>query len=217
MALFKLSSELIFPPVGFSEPDGLLAYGGDLSPDRLLLAYRSGIFPWFSKDEPVLWWSPDPRFVLYPNKLKVSHSMSKILEKGIFRVSTNQCFAEVMAQCAEIKRKDQHGTWITDEMITAYTQLHKLGFAQSVEVWQNDELVGGLYGIKIGACFFGESMFSKVSNASKAGFITFVRQQAAEGLQLVDCQVHTSHLESLGAEMVPRKQFLEQINALLDV
>jgi leucyl/phenylalanyl-tRNA--protein transferase len=209
MAVFRLNKQLIFPPVQLSEPDGLLAVGGDLSIDRLLLAYRSGIFPWYD-EPPILWWSPDPRFVLFPDELKVSASMKQVLRKQIFRISFNEDFAGVIARCSSIPREGQTGTWITPEMQAAYIRLHKAGYAMSVECWQEEVLVGGLYGVKTGAFFFGESMFADVSNASKAAFITFVQTYAHE-LKMIDCQVHTTHLASLGAGFITREEFLEII------
>lgn len=211
LLLHKIDAKkLFFPPVEEALEDGLLAFGGDLSTDRLLLAYKSGIFPWYSADEPILWWSPNPRFVLFPEKLKISDSMKSILKKKPFQITYNQAFESVILACANTLRKDQEGTWITDEIKNAYLKLHQMQIVQSVEVWQNSILVGGLYGLRIGNCFFGESMFSLVSNASKAGFITFVKDNT--DLKLIDCQVHTNHLESLGAEMIPRNEFLRLIN-----
>lgn len=191
-----------------SEVDGLLAYGGDLEPSRLLLAYRSGIFPWYSENDPILWWCPTSRFVLYPGKLKASDTMRQLLKKQVFNISFNQNFKAVIENCSSKSRPGQNGTWINQAMIDAYCKLYEIGVAKSVEVWSGGELVGGLYGIALGKCFFGESMFSKVSNASKAGFITFVQHFASKGLELVDCQLHTPHLESLGAEMLRRDVFL---------
>lgn len=202
--------KLFFPPVEEAFEDGLLAFGGDLSPERLLLAYKSGIFPWYNSDEPILWWSPNPRFVLFPEKLKVSDSMRSVLKKNTFQVTYNQAFEKVVEACATVARNDQEGTWIVNDVKQAYLTLHELKIAMSIEVWQNDSLVGGLYGLKIGNCFFGESMFSHVSNASKAGFITFIKNNP--DLKLIDCQVYTNHLESLGAEMIPRQEFLRLIN-----
>lgn len=204
-----LSNELIFPDIANASKDGLLAIGGDLSVERLLLAYKNGIFPWFNNEEPILWWSPDPRFVLFPKKLKVSKSMKQVLRKQVFNVTVNSAFEAVIQECAQAKRKDQPGTWITQSMINAYIDLHHQGFAKSVEVWQNDKLVGGLYGVDLGnGVFCGESMFSKVSNASKAGFITFIQNNT---YRLIDCQLHTNHLESLGAEEIKRDAFLEYL------
>ncbi len=207
MPLFALDRELVFPPPELAEPDGLLAIGGDLSIERLLLAYRSGIFPWY-EGEDILWWSPEPRFVLFPENLKVSKSMQQLIKKQAFEFTVNKDFEHVIENCKAIGRKGQDGTWITEEMKDAYTRLHTLGHAHSAEVWQGGELVGGLYGIKMGRLFFGESMFSKISNASKYAFIKYILQLKTEGLVMVDCQVYTAHLESLGASMIPRKNFL---------
>jgi len=213
--IFSLTQHLKFPPVHLAEPDGLLATGGDLSTARLILAYRSGIFPWYSKP-PVLWWSPDPRFVLFPDELKVSASMRQLLKKQVFRITVNQNFEAVIGHCRYTYRPGQDGTWITDPMQEAYIQLHREGFALSVECWLDDQLVGGLYGVKMGNVFFGESMFSHVSNASKAAFITFVQSAQAEGLALVDCQVYTDHLASLGARFISRASFLNLLETYLD-
>ncbi len=205
-----LTQNIEFPNVSESSKDGLLAVGGDLSIERLLLAYKTGIFPWFENDEPILWWSPDPRFVLFPEKLKVSKSMKQILRKSSFTVTINKDFKEVIYQCSKIKRTRQTETWITNNMIEAYTELHKQGYAKSVEVWENDELVAGFYGIDLGDIFCGESMFTKMSNASKIGLITFLQKS---NYKLIDCQVYTQHLESLGAEDIPRVKFLEYLNS----
>jgi len=194
--------------------DGLLAMGGDLRTDRLLLAYRKGIFPWFDGDMP-LWWCPDPRFILLPQEIKVSKSMQQLLKRRTFDYTVNKAFAQVIGHCKNKQRKGQDGTWITNEVEAAYIQLHKLGFAHSAEVWQNGTLVGGLYGIRMGQVFFGESMFALVSNASKYAFISFTRQLQAEGVQLIDCQVYTEHLESLGAKMIDRKDFIAALNVLI--
>lgn len=199
---------LDFPPTSQTDATGILAIGGDLSSERLKKAYRHGIFPWFNEDEPIMWWCPDPRFVLFPQDLKVSKSMRKVLRDKIFTVTYNQDFESVMRNCGAINRAGQSGTWINEEMIEAYAQLHKEGLALSVEVWQENELVGGLYGIDLGNIFCGESMFSKVSNASKAGFITLV-QEKLQNYKLIDCQVYTEHLESLGAIEIDREKFLE--------
>lgn len=205
-----LNTIIEFPNVNEATEDGLLAIGGDLKPERLILAYKSGIFPWFIEDEPILWWSPDPRFVLFPEKLKVSKSMKQILRNNEFEVTTNKAFSKVIKECSKAKRDVQAGTWISQRMIDAYTQLHKLGFAKSVEVWLDGKLVGGLYGVDLGNnVFCGESMFSKVSNASKVAFITFIQNTS---YKLIDCQVYTNHLESLGAEDISRNEFLNLIN-----
>ncbi|AWO00536.1 leucyl/phenylalanyl-tRNA--protein transferase [Chitinophaga alhagiae] len=210
MPLFYIpEDELVFPPLSGAEPDGLLAIGGDLSTERLLLAYRSGIFPWYSR-KPILWWAPDPRFVLFPKELRVSHSMRQVLRKGQFQISVNTDFESVINQCRAIPRSGQDGTWITKDMMEAYLRLHKAGYALSVECRQQGALVGGLYGVKLGRCFFGESMFSKVSNASKAAFITFVEQYRQE-LEIIDCQVHTHHLASLGARFISRVSFVDMV------
>ena len=197
-----------FPPVETAErePDGLLALGGDLQPQRLLTAYRSGIFPWYSAGQPLLWWSPDPRTVLFPERLKISRSLRKSLRNKPFQVTFDHAFDAVVDACAA-PRPGENGTWITPEMASAYGRLHRLGHAHSVEVWRDRKLVGGLYGIAIGRVFFGESMFSRVPDASKVGFVHLVRQLLARGYALVDCQVHTAHLVSLGAEEIPRRDF----------
>ncbi|NCI50399.1 leucyl/phenylalanyl-tRNA--protein transferase [Sediminibacterium roseum] len=212
MSLQILPPTLWFPPVEDALEDGLLAMGGDVSTERLILAYRSGIFPWYDGDTP-LWWSPDPRFVLFPAKLKVSKSMEVILRKNTFRFTSNTAFAQVLRSCKELQRSGQDGTWITDELESSINQLHKLGIAHSAEAWIGDELVGGLYGMRMGRLFFGESMFSKVSNASKFAFINYTRQLLNEKVVLIDCQVYTQHLESLGAEMIPRKEFMQTLKA----
>jgi leucyl/phenylalanyl-tRNA--protein transferase len=204
--IFRLDERLIFPEPKLAEPDGLLAVGGDLSAQRLLLAYQHGIFPWYSDDNtPILWYAPHERFVLYPNELHVSKSMRQVLRSGMFSVTKNQAFGQVIAACSVVPRHDQDGTWITDDMQQAYINLHELGHAHSYEVWQNEELVGGLYGVDVGKVFCGESMFSKVSNASKTALITLCQSGA---YHLIDCQVHTEHLESLGARFIDREAYL---------
>lgn len=204
-----LNSNIEFPDVSKASKDGLLAIGGDLSPERLLFAYQNGIFPWYDSDQPILWWSPDPRFVLFPEDLKISKSMKQILRKNEFEVTFNKAFSEVIKNCAVQKRIGQESTWITDEMISAYQKLFELGYAKSVEVWLNKELVGGLYGIDIGnKVFCGESMFTKRSNASKVGFIALVQ---TSNYKLIDCQIYTNHLESLGAKDIPRSEFLKHL------
>lgn len=206
--MYFLSRELFFPSVNHASPEGIVAIGGDLSPERLLLAYRSGIFPWFEDDEPILWWSPPERMVLFFEDLKISKSMRNILNRNTFKITFNTSFKEVITNCRTIKRDGQPGTWITDEMVEAYCRLHELGYAKSVEVWQNDKLVGGLYGIDLGHIFCGESMFSKVSNASKIAFIALAKKLEKENYKLLDCQVHNDHLESLGATEILREDFL---------
>ncbi|KOY85272.1 leucyl/phenylalanyl-tRNA--protein transferase [bacterium 336/3] len=215
MSYYFLGDELYFPPVTRASSEGVVAIGGDLSEERLLLAYQSGIFPWFSDGEPIIWWSPDPRFVLYPQNVKVSKSMQQLFRKNTFEVTFDKSFEQVILNCKKIKREGQNGTWITDDMVAAYCSLHQKGFAHSVEVWQSGVLVGGLYGLSLGDSFFGESMFAKVSNASKYGFIALVNALEKKGFNLVDCQVHTEHLESLGAEYIPRKKFLESLKKSL--
>jgi leucyl/phenylalanyl-tRNA--protein transferase len=215
MSYYFLDEQLYFPPVSRASSEGIVAIGGDLSEERLLLAYQSGIFPWFSEGEPIIWWSPDPRFVLYPSQIKVSKSMQQLFRKQVFEVTFDKDFEQVILNCKEIKRKGQRGTWITDEMVEAYCRLHRKGFAHSVEVWQEHTLVGGLYGLSLGNCFFGESMFAKVSNASKYGFITLTKRLEQKGFSFIDCQVHTEHLESLGATFISRKNFLHQLQEAL--
>ena len=210
MSIFILDEKLIFPPVESAGPDGLLAIGGDLSEKRLLLAYRSGIFPWY-EGEDIIWWSPDPRFILLPEELKVSKSMKSLLRKGFFEFRTDTAFEEVVYSCRTIPRNNQFGTWITEDINKAYNGLYRHGYAHSAEAWTEGKLAGGLYGVRIGKIFFGESMFSKISNASKFAFINYLYQLQSEGVRLVDCQVYTKHLESLGAKMISRKEFIEMI------
>ncbi len=209
MPIYRLSNDLVFPEPSLSEEDGLLAIYGDLAPERLLLAYSQGIFPWFSNEEPMLWWSPDPRFIVYPKDIRISHSMKKILKKNTYAVSFNTCFRDVIANCSNVRKNI--GTWITDEMMEAYCKLHELGFAHSVEVFYGNKLVGGLYGVSIGKCFFGESMFSTMDNASKVAFITLSKILEEKEFNLIDCQVHTNHLESLGGIYISRVDFLELV------
>ena len=215
MPLFALDNEIIFPPVHLAEPDGLLAVGGDLSTERLLVAYRQGIFPWYEAEH-ILWWCPNRRFILTPATLKVSKSMKQLLKREVFTFTINKAFADVINNYKSIARPGQNGTWITNQMKDAYIRLHRLGFAHSAEVWENDELVGGLYGIRLGKVFFGESMFSKVSNASKYSFISYVQQLQQEDVQLIDCQVYTEHLESLGAQMIAREDFVQLLQKLIE-
>ena len=196
-----------------ADEDGLLAIGGDLDTDRLLLAYKSGIFPWYNEDEPICWWSPDPRFVLFPALIKISNSMKTVLQNGSFRFTINKAFTKVIQQCKTVSRKGQAGTWISPAMQQAYIQLHELGYAHSAEAWQDGNLVGGLYGIRLGGIFFGESMFSSKSNASKFAFIKYVQSLHKENVKLIDCQLHTNHLQSMGARMIERKLFSEMLAA----
>ncbi|ARV10001.1 leucyl/phenylalanyl-tRNA--protein transferase [Winogradskyella sp. PC-19] len=207
--MYFLNDKIEFPQVSEASSEGLLAIGGDLSPERLLHAYKNGIFPWFEDDEPLLWWSPDPRFVIFPDELKISKSMKQLFNKNKFTTTVNQDFKAVITNCSQVYREGQKGTWITDNMIKAYTNLHELGYAISVEVWEGTELVGGLYGVDIGnKVFCGESMFAKVSNASKYGFIEFIKNS---NYQLIDCQLHTNHLESLGGKDISRDEFLKYL------
>ena len=212
MPIFALDEDLQFPDPNLAEADGLLAIGGDLSAPRLIQAYKSGIFPWFEDDVP-LWWSPDPRFVLFPAEIKISTSMKTLLKRKAFTFTINKSFSEVIRNCKSVRRDGQAGTWITEEMQEAYNELNRLGYAISAEAWNDGELVGGLYGVRMGKIFFGESMFSHQSNASKYAFISLVQQLKSEGVELIDCQVYTAHLESLGARMIPRKEFLKKIQA----
>lgn len=216
MPVYLLTDELIFPAPHLAEEDGLLAIGGDLSVERLLLAYCNGIFPWFNDDELIQWWSPDPRFVLFPNEIKISKSMKQLLKRNAFEFTTNKAFEQVIDNCKTINRGGGNGTWITDDMKAAYIQLHQLGYAHSAEAWKDGKLVGGLYGIRLRKIFFGESMFSKVSNASKYAFIKYVQQLQEDGVELIDCQVYTEHLESLGAGMIDRDDFLRMVKELME-
>ena len=209
MAVIFLGPDPAMPDPSAATPEGLVAVGGDLSPERLVNAYRRGIFPWYDDSSPILWWSPDPRLVLFPENLKVSKSMNRLLKKNAFDVTYDRDFSGVIKACRKIERPGQEGTWITPAMEKAYILLHELGIARSAEVWQDGRLAGGLYGIRLGNVFFGESMFSKTDNASKYGFISWVRKMQGEGVKLIDCQVTTAHLVSLGAEEISRKAFLE--------
>ncbi|WP_300566983.1 leucyl/phenylalanyl-tRNA--protein transferase [Flavobacterium sp.] len=203
-----LTQELTFPNVNESTPEGLLAVGGDLSTERLLLAYQSGIFPWFEDGDPILWWSPVERMVLFPDEFKVSKSMRNVINQGVFQVTFNKAFREVMMNCQSVKREGQYGTWISDDMIEAYCKLHELGKAMSVEVWQNKTLVGGLYGVDMHPVFCGESMFSRVSNASKMAFIALVNYLKTNNYTLLDSQIYNDHLDSLGCREIPREEFM---------
>jgi len=204
-----LADDPAFPDPALAEEDGLLAIGGDLSMERLLIAYSNGIFPWFSEDDPILWYSPHERCVIYPDKIKISKSMKQVLKQGIFKVTLNQAFEEVILNCATSVRKGQDGTWITAEMQQAYLNLHQNGYAHSVEVWQDDKLVGGLYGLKVNRVFCGESMFSRVSNASKTALIFLSKLN----IDLIDCQLPNDHLMSLGAEMISRETYMEMLQS----
>lgn len=210
--MYFLTDELTFPPVDSANVEGLLAVGGDLSPERLLLAYQSGIFPWFDNDSIILWWSPDPRMILYPDQIRISKSMRKVIRNNQFRLTKNTCFKEVLEYCSSVPREGQDGTWITDEMKNAYIALHERGIAKSYEVWEGDTLVGGLYGVDLGDVFCGESMFSLTSNASKFAFIKLAEELQAKEYRVIDCQLHTDHLESMGAQEIPRKEFMKLLN-----
>ena len=209
--MYRLTSEIYFPPLETASLEGILAFGGDLSPERLLVAYSNGIFPWFNIDEPIIWWSPDPRMVLFFDELKISKSMRNILNRNIFKVTFNQDFSAVIRNCQISKRIGQDGTWISDQMILAYEKLHELGKAKSVEVWKEDALVGGLYGVDLGHVFCGESMFSGVPNASKVAFISLVNHLKDSKYKLIDCQVYNEHLASLGCREINRGDFIKII------
>ena len=210
MTIFLLSDKIAFPPQHLAEKEGLLAIGGDLSEKRLLLAYQMGIFPWYSHNEPIMWWSPDPRLVLYPQEFKISRSLKKVINRNTFTLKIDTAFDDVIQACAGVRRKKQDGTWIVDDMITAYHKLHNAGFAHSFEAWKDDILVGGLYGVSLGRCFFGESMFSCQSNASKVALVFLVEFLQQRSFELIDCQVTTEHLLSVGAREIPRKRFPER-------
>lgn len=215
MPVFRLSKKLLFPSPDLAEEDGLLAVGGDLRPRRLALAYANGIFPWYSNGEPILWWSPDPRLILIPGELRVSQRLSRTLRKGVYRVTLDTAFREVIRACAEVHRKKDGGTWITKEMIEAYTRLHELGIAHSIESWYGGELAGGMYGVSLGGAFFGESMFTKRSDASKVVLVHLVQYLTAWNFTLIDCQVTTGHMIRFGAREVPRGEFLDRLEKAL--
>ncbi|MBW2492002.1 MAG: leucyl/phenylalanyl-tRNA--protein transferase [Deltaproteobacteria bacterium] len=216
MPVFLLSDTIEFPPPHFASEDGLLAVGGDLSQERLLLAYRMGIFPWFSDNEPILWWSPDPRLVLYPHEIKISKTLKKIIKKETFRVTMDLAFNEVINQCAQVRLQKNQGTWIIEDIIKAYLRLHESGFAHSVEVWCHGKLAGGLYGVSLGKCFFGESMFNLISNASNIALVKLVEYLEKLSFDLIDCQVTTEHLIRFGAREIPRTLFLKQLEKSLN-
>jgi leucyl/phenylalanyl-tRNA--protein transferase len=211
--IFRLGRQIAFPDPALAEPDGLIAIGGDLSPQRLLAAYAAGIFPWFDERSPILWWSPDPRLVLEPPQLHVSRSLARTLRRGPYRVTADTAFERVIRRCAEHPRRGQKGTWITAEMIDAYVALHRLGVAHSFEAWAGGALAGGVYGVSLGGAFFGESMFADRPDASKVAFVRAVEWLARHGIALVDCQVRTEHLVSLGAREIPRAEFLARLAA----
>lgn len=211
--MYFLTKELFFPPVDEASYEGILAVGGDLSIERLLLAYKNGIFPWFDADEPILWWSPSERMVVNPHDYKVSKSIRNLLNQNKFQITFNQDFADVISNCKVTERKGQEGTWISDDIIKSYSSLHEMGIAKSIEVWQNEELVGGLYGVDLGHVFCGESMFSKVPNASKIAFVWLVNYLKENNYKLLDCQVHNNHLEKLGAFEISRETFMKVLKS----
>jgi leucyl/phenylalanyl-tRNA---protein transferase len=216
MPVFQLSEELVFPSPHLASKEGLLAVGGDLSPVRLLLAYRLGIFPWYTEKEPILWWSPNPRLVLYPGDFRMPRSLQKTIRKAVFDVTMDQAFRQVILECARVRLENRQGTWLVDEMIDAYCRLHDAGFAHSVESWADGRLAGGLYGVSLGKCFFGESMFTRVSNASKVALAALVKKLKALQFAVIDCQVPTSHLIRLGARKIPRSRYLDELQIALE-
>ncbi len=215
MPVFLLSENVAFPPAHFATAEGLLAVGGDLSQERLLSAYRKGIFPWYADNEPILWWSPDPRLVLYPDELHVSRTLNKVLRKNMFTVTVDSAFEDVITACAKTRTQNEEGTWIVDDIQAAYCQLHDAGYAHSVETWLNGHLVGGLYGVSLGRCFFGESMFSNASNASSVALVALARHLMTLSFDFIDCQVTTAHLMRFGAREIPRSQFLKELRKAL--
>lgn len=212
--MFLLDDRLIFPPVELSSKEGIVAIGGDLSIERLLLAYRSGIFPWYNEDEPIIWWSPDPRFVLFPSEFRISESLKKVIKKEIYKITFDTSFKKVITLCREVRLKS--GTWITNEMLEAYVKLHNEGFAHSVEAWYNDKLVGGLYGVSLGTAFFGESMFYLMENASKVALVKLVEFAKKNSFFFIDSQVYTSHLASFGARNIPRTEYISLLKRALE-
>ncbi len=211
-----MGEDIFFPPVDAAKPSGLVAIGGDLSPKRLIAAYGSGLFPWYSEGEPILWWSPDPRFVLLPQELHISRSLRKFLKKETYSCTLNKAFADVISSCATMPRHGQNGTWIVPEMQQAYTTLHSMGLAHSIEVWENGNLVGGLYGVALGRAFFGESMFHTRPQASKVAFVALVTMLQEQGFLVLDCQQETPHVKAFGARMIPRTEFLHILQQALD-
>ena len=211
MPVYQLSENLVFPSPHLASKEGLLAVGGDLRRSRLLLAYSLGIFPWYSAGEPILWWSPDPRLVLYPQELKISKSLYKIIKKGTFSVTVDRAFERVITDCARVRLENREGTWIVDDMVKAYCNLHESGFAHSVEAWEGNRLAGGLYGVSLGQCFFGESMFTRISNASKVAFVVLVKHLKSLDFALIDCQITTGHLTRFGAREISRTRYLDEL------
>jgi leucyl/phenylalanyl-tRNA--protein transferase len=215
MTIFLLSDKIAFPPPYLAEKEGLLAIGGDLCEKRLLLAYQMGIFPWYSENEPIMWWTPDPRLVLYPGEIVISKSLKKIIRKKVFQITIDTAFERVIRSCAEIRTENNEETWIVEDMVDAYCRLHESGFAHSFEAWKDGELTGGLYGISLGKCFFGESMFSHQSNSSKVAFVSLVDFLRERSFKMIDCQVTTEHLIRSGAREIPRKIFLKELASAL--
>ncbi len=211
MPVYQLSEDLAFPSPHLASHEGLLAIGGDLSPSRLLLAYSNGIFPWYSEGEPILWWSPDPRLVLYPAELKISRSLKKIFKQGVFEVTMDRAFEEVITECAQVRLENHEGTWIVDDMAQAYCRLHDSGLAHSVEAWQDNRLAGGLYGVSLGSCFFGESMFTRVTNASKVALVALAQHLKPLDFAFIDCQITTAHLTRFGAREISRARYLGEL------
>ncbi len=216
MPVYQLSEDLVFPSPYLASREGLLAIGGDLSLKRLLLAYSNGIFPWYSEGEPILWWSPDPRLVLYPNELKVSRSLKKVINQNVFEVTMDRAFEKVITECAQVRLENQEGTWIVEDMIQAYCHLHECGFAHAVEVWQENSLAGGLYGVSLGRCFFGESMFTRITNASKVALVALVEHLRPLDFAFIDCQIATAHLTRFGAREISRSRYLDELAGALD-
>lgn len=217
MPVFLLSDRLAFPSPRLATAEGLLAVGGDLSQQRLLLAYRMGIFPWFSDGDPILWWSPDPRMVLFPSEFRITKTLRKILKRDVFQVTMDRAFTEVINRCRQVREQNKEGTWIVEDMIGAYCELHEAGFAHSVEAWQDGKLTGGLYGVSLGRCFFGESMFTLKSNASNVALVHLIRYLRQHAFDMVDCQVRTSHLMRFGAREIPRDHFLSLLKMSLQM
>lgn len=215
MPVFLLSDALSFPPPRLATREGLLAVGGDLSTERLLMAYRQGIFPWYEEGEPILWWSPDPRLVLYPHEIHLSRSLRKILQRNVFEVTADRAFDEVIAQCARVRTENGQGTWIGREMVAGYRRLHTEGYAHSVEAWHQGQLAGGLYGVSLGGSFFGESMFTRVSNASKVALAALTSHLLQHGFDVIDCQMTTRHMVRFGAREIPRSRFLRELKKSL--
>jgi len=211
MTVFLLSEKIAFPPPTLADKDGLLAVGGDLRIERLLLAYRNGIFPWYSAGQPILWWSPDPRLVLYPSEVRISRSLKRVIRKRRFRISSDTAFEKIIRECASVRLEQNEGTWLTEEMIDAYCGLHAAGLAHSMEVWLDDALAGGLYGVSLGRCFFGESMFTRITDGSKIALAALAKHLEAASFHMIDCQLSTEHLIRFGAREISRRRFLRQL------